>query len=127
MRLITGLLLTGLLAGCQTETQDTTPQAPLQQEPAMTSSSDKTANLIFKGTVKFKSFEGGFYAIDAHNGEKYHPMGLDKEYRRDGLIVTVEAQTIPDLMTIQQYGTPIKILSIKVIDDSQVSEKGNER
>ncbi|MBN7822021.1 hypothetical protein KJY73_17270 [Bowmanella sp. Y26] len=125
MRALPALLLIGLMAGCQTESQTTA--ATIKQEPAMSSKDEKQTSLVFQGTVKYKSFEGGFYAIDAQNGEKYHPMGLAKEYRRDGLIVAVEAQAITDLMTIQQYGTPIKILSIRIIDDTQVSQKGNEQ
>lgn len=124
MRALPALLLIGLMAGCQTESQTA---AAIKQESAMSFKDEKKTSLVFQGTVKYKSFEGGFYAIDAQTGEKYHPMGLTKEFRRDGLIVAVEAETIPDLMTFQQYGTPIKILSIKVIDDSQVSHKGNER
>ncbi|GAA0356093.1 hypothetical protein GCM10009092_20430 [Bowmanella denitrificans] len=91
----------------------------------MKNDANKVQKLKFTGTVKYKSFEGGFYAIDTADGGKYHPMGLSQEHRRDGLIVEVEAQTVPDLLTIQQYGTPIKILSIKVLDDSQISNKDN--
>ena len=39
------------------------------------------------GTVVQKKSEGGFYAIDGDDGNKYNPITLSDSFRKDGLKV----------------------------------------
>ncbi|MCH7590511.1 hypothetical protein IIB34_05700 [PVC group bacterium] len=67
------------------------------------------------GEVRYMEFEGGFYGIVSDQGDKYYPLNLEEEYRKDGLRVSFEA--VPaDVMTIQMWGIPVEIHSIKVIE-----------
>ena len=68
--------------------------------------------LHFDGTVSYKEFEGGFWAIDADDGRKFLPLTLPETFRQDGLKVTVEANEKPDVVDIYMYGTPIEIVTI---------------
>ncbi|MHC4118423.1 MAG: hypothetical protein ACYSWO_13060 [Planctomycetota bacterium] len=65
-----------------------------------------------KGTVVYKSMEGGFYAIDGDDGRKYDPIGLPESFRRDGLKVKVTARPRMDAVSIHMYGTIIEVIDI---------------
>jgi hypothetical protein len=81
---------------------------------------DKT--MILTGQIRYQNFEGGFYSFIANDGKKYMPSGLKEEHRKNGLIVEMKVQPITDRMTTQQFGTLVKVLEIKIIDDSKVSD-----
>ena len=63
------------------------------------------------GVITFIDLEGGFYGIITGAGTRYLPLNLAEEFRIDGLSVTFTA-TPEDVMTIQQWGQPVTILSI---------------
>jgi len=85
--------------------------------------SKMTDNIMsIKGQIVYQTMEGGFYSFIADNGDKYTPMPLAKEYRRNGLIVEVKAEEMLDVMTTTQFGKVIKIHEISVLDESKVSE-----
>ena len=65
-----------------------------------------------KGTIVFKDIEGGFYAIDGDNGDKYDPVNLPEEYKKNGLKVKVKARFNKDIMSIHMYGEIVDIVSI---------------
>lgn len=75
-----------------------------------------------KGTIRFKPMEGGFFALESVNGQKYTLMGLPKAHKRDGLIVEIEGSVNPDMMTIYQFGEPLKVTHVNVIDDSKAEK-----
>jgi len=64
------------------------------------------------GTVRYKDLEGGFYAIDAGDGNRYDPINLPESYKKDGLHVRVTARIKADAMSLRMYGTPIEIIDI---------------
>jgi inhibitor of cysteine peptidase len=66
----------------------------------------------FAGTVVYKDFEGGFYAIDADDGSAYDPVDLPREFTVDGLRVQVTARVRDDLASFHMYGRIIEIISI---------------
>jgi heat shock protein HslJ len=68
--------------------------------------------VAFVGTVKWQVLEGGFYAIDADDGQKYEPINLPSEYQVNGLRVRVTAIERDDMASINMYGTIIEIISI---------------
>ncbi len=69
------------------------------------------------GTVVFIDLEGGFYGIVADDGERYLPLDLPADYEKDGLRVRFSADVVNDTATIQQWGTPVKIVEIERTDD----------
>ena len=64
------------------------------------------------GTVTYIDLEGGFYGIVADDGRHYLPLGLDEARLIDGLNVTFVLEVQEDVATIQQWGTPVKVLAI---------------
>ncbi len=64
------------------------------------------------GTVTYFDLEGGFFGIVTNDLEYYLPLNLPPEFERNGLKITFNAVADPDVMTIQMWGTPIRILSI---------------
>ena len=85
------------------------------------------ANMIsLTGVIHYQSFEGGFYSFIADNGAKYTPIGLAKEYRKHGLAVAIEGQIMRDVMTTTQFGEVLKVITLKIIDDSQYTSPKTE-
>ena len=56
----------------------------------------RTDTVSGTGTIHYKSFEGGFYAIDADNGNAYDPTTLAPEFSKDGLRVHFEGTPRPE-------------------------------
>ncbi len=66
------------------------------------------------GVIKYLPLEGGFYGIETDRGEKYFPLNLKDEFKKDGLRVWFKAKPLK-VSTIQIWGKPIKVLQIKNI------------
>lgn len=66
----------------------------------------------YKGTIKFMSFEGGFYGIVTDNNLKFLPTNLTEKYRQNGAIVEFSGDEIKDIITFQQWGIPFEINEI---------------
>lgn len=81
---------------------------------------DKT--MILTGQILYKTFEGGFYGFEANDGQKYTPSGLSEEHRKHGLIVEMKVTPLTDRMTTTQFGTLVKVLEVKVLDASKVTD-----
>lgn len=78
--------------------------------------------MTLTGQILYKHMEGGFYGFVADNGDKYMPSGLKSEYRKNGLIVELTVELMPDILTTQQFGDVVNVLEIKVLDASKVSD-----
>jgi hypothetical protein len=65
------------------------------------------------GTVQYIDLEGGFYGIVADDGARYLPLNLPEMFAEDGLAVTAEVVVKEDVATIQQWGTPVEIVTIR--------------
>lgn len=87
---------------------------------------EDTDVITVSGTIRFKSMEGGFFALDGHNGEKFMPHGMDKSLLKDGMVVEVKGVILKDMMTFQQYGEVLKVTESKMIDDSKVKPLPSE-
>ncbi|MCD6192352.1 MAG: hypothetical protein J7L26_02650, partial [Candidatus Aminicenantes bacterium] len=70
------------------------------------------------GTIKYVSLEGGFYGIETDKGEKYLPLNLPEEFKKDGLRVWFKAK-LKRVTTIYMWGEPVEILEIKLIQTTQ--------
>jgi len=64
------------------------------------------------GTVTYIDLEGGFYGIITEDGTRYLPQNLDPAFAQDGLAVRFTLRPV-DVATIQQWGTPVEIISIE--------------
>lgn len=135
MKLVSILTIVFLLCACAQDTtaqnsgnqtsepdqvpaQNLTPPPP--QESELTAGKPKMMTL--RGTVLYKTMEGGFFGFDADNGRKYTPSGLKAEHRKNGLIIEVTGTINTNMATFQQYGPILMIHSVKVIDDSNVGK-----
>lgn len=135
-KIITPFILTVcLITACGTS-QNSSDEAPAEFDASKTSSNITTKALAendtinkgqqdknkmtLTGQVLYQDFEGGFYGFIAKNGDKYQPIGLGKAYRQHGLVIQIEAHEMPDMASTQQFGKIIKVLSVKVIDDTKV-------
>lgn len=130
-----GLLIIIGISGCgsnanieknDNETATNTPQVIKQNQKmkvVKSISEPKQANqqMILKGQILYQHMEGGFYGFIAQNGDKYMPTGLSDEFRKDGLVVELKVELMSDTLAIQQFGKVIKIVEIKVLDTSKVS------
>ena len=67
------------------------------------------------GTIKYIPLEGGFYGIESEKGEKYLPLNLPAEFRKDGLRVWFKGK-LREVTTIYGWGKPIEILEIKKVE-----------
>jgi hypothetical protein len=74
----------------------------------------KDSSIAILGTVTYLEFEGGFFGIRGDDGRDYLPLGLDERFRKHGLRVRFEGRRMA-VMTIQQWGTPVRIESISTI------------
>nr|MCR5854103.1 alpha-glucosidase C-terminal domain-containing protein [Thermodesulfobacteriota bacterium] len=79
-------------------------------------SQEKT--IIEIGTIKYIWLEGGFYGIITDKGGKYLPVNLPEEFKKDGLRVWFKARP-KKIVTIYQWGEPVEILEIKLIEKIQ--------
>lgn len=86
------------------------------------SKNEGSQQMTLTGQILFQKMEGGFYGFIANNGDKYTPSGLNNEYRKNGLIVELKVELMPDLITTTQFGKSVKVLEIKVLDSSKVSD-----
>jgi len=76
---------------------------------------DTAGNATFvaeTGTVAFVDLEGGFYGIVTDGGEHYLPIGLDERYRVDGMRITFVGEVAREIVTLQQWGTPVEVLAV---------------
>ena len=66
------------------------------------------------GTVQHVLLEGGFWAIRGEDGVTYDPMnGLDAQFRRDNLPVTLVAKVRNDMGGIHMVGPIVEVISIQ--------------
>lgn len=83
-------------------------------------------SVIITGTVTYKDLEGGFFGLIAEDGQRYLLQSIPNKYRQHGLVVKVTGNLRKDIMTIQQFGTPLEVTEVEIIDDSMVKPINNE-
>ena len=70
-------------------------------------------NVLFRGTIIYLSFEGGFYGIVSDTEERYDPINLPSEFQEEGLRVYVIARRIHNAASVHMWGELIDIRSIR--------------
>ncbi|GAA6185132.1 MULTISPECIES: hypothetical protein [Alteromonadaceae] len=118
--------------GCSgTDTADTSVSAAAQAKPAVElkkannseATQEETEMLTITGTIVYKGMEGGFFGLDANDGKKYMPRGMNKELLQNGMVVEVKGYVLTDVLTFQQYGEVLKVVEAIEIDRSKVKQK----
>lgn len=65
------------------------------------------------GTVRFMSFEGGFWAVRGDDNVTYDPIdGLAPAFQTEGLRVRLEAKRRNDMASVHMAGPIVEIISI---------------
>lgn len=65
------------------------------------------------GTVRFMTFEGGFWAVRGDDNVTYDPLGgLPAAFQSDGLRVRIEARQRNDMASVHMAGPIVEILTI---------------
>jgi hypothetical protein len=91
------ILLVLLAAGCRPPTAPTDPDV-----------------VRLNGTVRFMTFEGGFWAVRGDDNVTYDPVGgLPAAFQSDGLRVRMEARRRNDLASVHMAGPLVEILNIR--------------
>jgi hypothetical protein len=77
-----------------------------------TAPEDKNAVLV-NGTVRFMTFEGGFWAVRGDDNVTYDPMnGLPVTFQVEGLRVRLAAKLRQDLGGVHMAGPIVEIVTI---------------
>lgn len=96
----------------ETARVDQSPEAVMEQEKQ-----------TLRGRIEYKTFEGGFYAFIAEDGSQWTLQGLPKEHKLHGLTLTITGTPLPDMMTITQFGTVMRVETVADVDNSTVKTK----
>jgi len=70
------------------------------------------------GTIKHQGIEGGFWGIVGDDGQNYDPANLAPEFQIEGLRVSFEAVTKPDVASFHMWGTIVDIKAIRKLEGS---------
>jgi len=66
------------------------------------------------GTVHFKTFEGGFWAVQGDDGVTYDPMnGLPSSFQHENLRVVMTVRIRPDLASTHMVGPIVEIIQLQ--------------
>lgn len=121
------ILMALALWGCQQESAPTPAVKPVKEtnvnhapQPPSPPKAGEKQQIRIVGEVRYLDLEGGFFAIYDKRGKAFFPLNLGKEFKRHGLVVEIDGILEPDVMTIQQHGTPVRVLQVRIVDDSNV-------
>ena len=93
------ILLVLLAAGCRQPTSPTDPDV-----------------VRVNGTVRFMTFEGGFWAVRGDDNVTYDPVGgLPAAFQSEGLRVRMEARHRNDMASVHMAGPLVEILNIRIL------------
>ncbi len=68
------------------------------------------------GKIVYLDFEGGFYGIEASNGECYDPINLPPNYYTDGLQIYFQGVVRDDPASFHMWGTIIELTEINTLE-----------
>ena len=67
------------------------------------------------GKSRYIGLEGGFWAIESDDGQKYTPINMPEQLKTDGATVKVHAQILHGAVSISMYGEAIRIISFETL------------
>jgi hypothetical protein len=68
------------------------------------------------GTVVYLPLEGGFWGIEADNGKQWLPLEMPAGLKKAGLRVVLRLRERDDVMTMHQWGSPVRVLSYQILE-----------
>ncbi len=92
-----------------------TEQKAIKAEPAPVKQEQKAEQMI-TGTVRYVGLEGGFYELVADDGEKYDPLNLPTEYKKDGLRVKFQIKEKKDVVGFHMRGKIVEVVTIERLE-----------
>ncbi len=87
--------------------------------PTELSKGSKVMSKWYTGTLTFIEIEGGFFGFVTEAGEKYLPLNMPKEYLKNGSKLKIYGHHDKDIMTIQMWGKPFKVLDVELISEGK--------
>lgn len=81
---------------------------------------------MITGTVRYLDLEGGFYGLVGDNGEKYDPINLPEEYRKDGLRVKFQVREKKDMLGIHMWGKIVEVVKIEKLQAKTKEKQVNQ-
>lgn len=69
----------------------------------------------FTGTVVWVDLETGFYGLVSDDGRKYEPLGLPETFKRHGLRVQVTGTEEPGMVSVNMWGTMLRVVEIAAV------------
>lgn len=77
----------------------------------------ETGVVSVDGVIRHFTLEGGFWAVSGDDGVVYQPKdGLDSQFRRENLRVSMVARVRNDLGGIHMVGPIVEVVSIRARD-----------
>lgn len=73
--------------------------------------------------IQYFELEGGFFGLITSDNKKYLPLNLPTEFQQHNAQVRFAGKVKPNMMTIQQWGTPIEIKKIELISKGKTREE----
>lgn len=101
--MLTTVVLVLTLMGCHEDHPLVAPEVSV----------DDPSAFVIDGTVRFLDIEGGCWGIFGEDGVTYEPLGIPREFLKDGLKVRAAVKLRPDLLSICMIGTIVEVLEIK--------------
>lgn len=68
--------------------------------------------ITIEGKVVYQDLEGGFWGIEAKDGQQYRPVNMPEKLKKQGKRVKLTAIEV-DEMGIFMWGIPVEIKSIE--------------
>jgi L-ascorbate metabolism protein UlaG (beta-lactamase superfamily) len=87
-----------------------------KKDQSATQTADKNAGgqNMLTGQIKHITIEGGFYGIIGDDGQKYDPVNLANEFKKDGLRVRFAVKEKEGVAGFHMWGKIVEIVSIEV-------------
>ncbi len=77
-------------------------------------------------TVKYFDLEGGFFGLITEDGQRFLPTNLKRDFRQQDAVVKFQGVIKPTTKTIQQWGTPIRIIKMELIKEGIPMDENNK-
>lgn len=75
--------------------------------------------ISIRGKAVYVSLEMGFWGIQTPSGKKYLPINMPEQLKENGSMVACKAIVVDDVVSMQMWGTPVKIVSFETIGTSE--------
>jgi len=67
------------------------------------------------GKSRYIGLEGGFWAIEADDGNKYTPINMPEQLKCEGARVSIRGQIIKGAVSLSMWGEAIRIISFETL------------